>query len=96
MPKVLPEPGTVPLKAGVRPVPPGIFLEENFLRPRGLAIDTAARRMHLPVEVLTDIVMQRRAVDSDIAARIAEFTETNPRVWLNMQAAADKAARKGI
>jgi addiction module HigA family antidote len=94
MRKNLPQPGEVPLKAGATPVPPGVFLMDNFLKPRGLAVAMAAKRMQLPVAVLNDIVAQRRAVDDEIAARIATFTETSPRVWLNMQAAADRAAGK--
>ena len=89
--KNLPRPGEVPIKAGVRPVPPGVFLQENFLRPQGLAVEKAAEKMQVPVDVLADILAQRRPIDPDIAIRIAEFTDTKPRVWLNMQAAADYA-----
>ena len=89
--KKLPRPGEVPVKAGVRPVPPGVFLQENFLRPQGLGLEKAAEIMQLPVDVLEDILMQRRPIDPQTATRIAEFTGTKPRAWLNMQAAADYA-----
>jgi addiction module HigA family antidote len=89
--KNLPRPGEVPIKAGVRPVPPGVFLQENFLSPQGLGVEKAAEKMRMPVAVLADILAQRRPIDAETALRIAEFTDTKPRVWLNMQAAADYA-----
>jgi addiction module HigA family antidote len=94
MAKTLPQPGEVPLAAGVHPVPPAVFLAENYLKPRGLDVAKAAKKMHLPVAVLADVLALRTPVNGSIAACFAEFTRTKPRVWLNMQAAADRAAAK--
>ena len=96
MPVSLPHPGETPLAVGISQMHPGVFFMEKYLRPRGLEVDVAAAKMLLSPDVLNDIIAQRRRVDDDIAARLGEFTKTSPRVWLNMQSAADYAdAHKG-
>ena len=86
-------PGEALMEAGIRPVPPGVFLARRVLEPRHLAPEAAAKAMGLEFSLLLGVLAQHLPVDDHIAGCLAKFTGTTQSFWLNMQAAADRAAR---
>ncbi len=81
------------MQAGIRPVPPGVFLARRILEPRHLPPEAAAKAMGLELSLLRGVLLQSLPVDDHIAACLAKFTGTTQAFWLNMQAATDRAAR---
>jgi addiction module HigA family antidote len=75
-------------KAGITPVSPGAYLEQFVLPTRQMDLHQAAAAMAIPVATLSGIIRNQRPVDQLIAEKLAQFTKTSPRFWLNLQAAA--------
>ena len=48
-----------------------------------------ARAIDVPANRLTDIIRARRGISADTALRLARYFKTDPRFWLNLQAAYD-------
>jgi addiction module HigA family antidote len=71
------------------PTPPGVIVEEEFLKPLGLSRAEAARRMGIPVSRLNEVIRGRRAVKADTALRFARVFNTSPEFWMNLQVACD-------
>ena len=65
---------------------PGEILREEYLKPLRMTPYRLARELHVPVPRINDIVLEKRAVSADTAARLARFFCTTEQFWLGMQA----------
>ena len=72
-------------KNGMRPVPPGEILKEEFMKPLGLSANALARALDVPTNRVTGILNGTRIVTADTALRLARAFGTSPDVWLNLQ-----------
>ena len=66
------------------PIHPGETLRED-LDALGMSAAELARRIELPVNVITESLKGRRAVTGDMALRLGRFFGTSGEFWLNLQ-----------
>ncbi len=81
-----------------KPTHPGAVLREDVLRPLGLTITEAAKRLGVPRRTLSALLREKIALRPAMAVRIGKATQTSPESWLYMQAKFDlwKAAQETI
>ena len=72
-------------KNGMRPIPPGEILKEEFLKPLGLSPTALARALGVPANRITSILKADRGITGDTALRLAAFLGTSADLWLNLQ-----------
>jgi addiction module HigA family antidote len=68
---------------------PGEVLREEYLVPLGLSARALAKQLDVPANRLTEIMRGTRDVSADTAIRLGRYFGTDPRFWLNLQAAYD-------
>jgi antitoxin HigA-1 len=68
------------------PVHPGKVLLEEFMKPHGLTAYALASLCGMPRARLERIVREKFGVSADTALRLANFFDTTPEFWLNLQA----------
>jgi antitoxin HigA-1 len=68
---------------------PGEVLREEYLHPLGLSARALARELGVPANRVTEIMRGERDVSADTAIRLGRYFRTDPRFWLNLQAAHD-------
>jgi addiction module HigA family antidote len=68
---------------------PGEILREEYLVPLGLSARAIAKLLGVPANRLTEIMRGTRDVTADTAIRLGRYFGTDPRFWLNLQAAYD-------
>ena len=68
-------------------VHPGEVLREEFLKPLHMSAYELAKRIHVPVPRVNDIVLERRGISADTALRLSRFLGTTEQFWLNLQSA---------
>jgi len=68
---------------------PGEVLREEYLVPLGLTARALAKALGVPPNRVTEIIRGERDVTADTAIRLARYFRTDPRFWLNLQAAHD-------
>lgn len=68
---------------------PGEVLKEEYLVPLGLSARALAKELDIPANRLTEIMRGARDVSADTAIRLGRYFRTDPRFWLNLQAAYD-------
>jgi addiction module HigA family antidote len=68
---------------------PGEVLKEEYLAPLGLSARALAKLLDVPANRLTEIMRGTRDVSADTAIRLGRYFHTDPRFWLNLQAAYD-------
>ena len=73
---------------------PGRILLEEFLAPRGVSVWHLARDIDVPVRRVFDIVQGQRAIDPEIAHRLAHYFGISERYWLDLQARYDGRQEK--
>ena len=66
---------------------PGEILREEFLKPLGMSAYELAKRLHVPAPRVNDIVLERRGIPADTAARLSRLFGTTEQFWLNLQGA---------
>jgi addiction module HigA family antidote len=71
------------------PVHPGEILSEDLMQPLGIETPDLARALKIPAARLRDIVSGRRAIDTNVALRLARYFDSTAEFWLNLQAAYD-------
>ena len=71
----------------MRPIHPGEILREEFLTPLEMTPHALAVALHVPASRINDIVLGRRALSADTAARLGRYFGTSAEFWLNLQAA---------
>jgi len=73
----------------LHPITPGEILMEEFLRPARLSQNQLARAIDVPAGRINDIVLGKRGITRDTAARLAVYFGTTPDLWINLQARYD-------
>src|SRR6266481_4902441 len=68
---------------------PGEVLCEEYLVPLGISARALAKALGVPPNRLTEIMRGTRDVTADTAIRLGRYFGTDPRFWLNLQAAYD-------
>jgi addiction module HigA family antidote len=68
---------------------PGEVLREEYLGPLGMSARALAKELGVPANRVTEIMRGERDVSADTAIRLGRYFETDPRFWLNLQAAYD-------
>ncbi|SRR6266581_2772262 len=66
-------------------VHPGEILREEFLRPMGITPHKLAVELHVSPPTINDIVLERRSISPETAARLAKYFGTSEQFWLNLQ-----------
>ncbi len=68
---------------------PGEILREEYLAPLDMSARALAKALSVPANRLTEIMRGERDVSADTAIRLGRYFKTDPRFWLNLQAAFD-------
>lgn len=80
----------------MRPIHPGEQLREE-LEELGLSARALAKALRMPVNRVTSILNEQRAVTADTALRLARSFGTTPEMWLNLQSAYElRQARQAV
>ncbi|QQR58467.1 MAG: HigA family addiction module antidote protein [Candidatus Melainabacteria bacterium] len=64
---------------------PGIILFNDFMLPRRLSAPRLAAKLDVSCHTVTDIVKGRRGVSTQMALHLADFFQTTPEYWLELQ-----------
>ena len=72
-------------KNGMRPVPPGEILNEEFLKPLGLTANALAKAIGVPPNRITAILKDERGITGDTAIRLGTFFKNSAEFWMNLQ-----------
>lgn len=70
----------------MRPIHPGEQLRDE-MDELGLSARALAKSLGVPVNRITSILNEKRAVTADSALRIARYFGGTPEFWLNLQSA---------
>lgn len=73
----------------VSQIHPGRILLEDYLAPRGVSVWHLAKDIGIPARHIYEIVQGQRAINSDIAHRLAHYLGMSERYWLDLQARYD-------
>jgi addiction module HigA family antidote len=69
----------------LKPVHPGEILRKEFLTPLGLSANKLALDLRVPVTRISEIVNERRSISPETALRLAQYFNTTPEFWMNLQ-----------
>ena len=72
--------------AKMKPLHPGEVLREDFLKPMGITAYRLAKDIDVPVNRITGIVNEDRAISADTALRLSRYFGTSAKVWAGLQA----------
>jgi addiction module HigA family antidote len=72
-----------------RPTHPGELLREETLPAAGITQSELATRLGVSRHAVSDLIHERRAVNPDLAHRLARVFDTTPEFWLRLQEAVD-------
>ncbi|HEX2929404.1 MAG TPA: HigA family addiction module antitoxin [Candidatus Binatia bacterium] len=72
-------------KNGMRSVPPGEVLNEEFLKPLNLTANALAKAIGVPPNRITAILKNERGITGDTAIRLGTFFKTSAEFWMNLQ-----------
>ena len=70
----------------MKPVHPGEVLRADFLTPMGITPYRLAKDIDVPVNRITGIVNEDRAISADTALRLSRYFGTSAKVWTGLQA----------
>ena len=70
----------------MRPIHPGEQLRDE-MEELGLSARALARALGVPVNRITGILNEQRAITADTALRLARYFGGTPEFWLNLQSA---------
>lgn len=78
-----------------KPTHPGEVLREDVIKPLGLTVTEAAKRLGVTRKTLSALINCKASLSPEMAIKIAKATETTPESWFNMQSKLDlwKASR---
>ena len=68
-----------------KPTHPGAVLYEDVMKPLGLTVTEAARKLRVSRRTLSGLVNQRAGISADMTIRLARATNTSAESWLSMQ-----------
>lgn len=69
----------------LRPIHPGEVLREDFMAPLSLSMNKLALNIRVPTTRIAEIVHERRGITPDTALRLAQYFNTTPLFWMNLQ-----------
>lgn len=72
-----------------RPTPPGMLLQELYLRPRGITIGRFAEATELSRKHISNIIHGRAALSAETAVKFGRALGTTSKLWINLQHAVD-------
>jgi addiction module HigA family antidote len=72
-----------------KPTHPGEVLRADILPALGMSQTEFARRLGVSRLSVSELLLEKRSLSPDMAARIGRLTNTSPESWLQMQAALD-------
>ncbi len=78
--------GEAPVKIGMKPAHPGVFIREEILDPLGLPIARAAEVLGVRRATLSDLVNGKAALSPEMALRIEKAFGVSMDTLLRMQA----------
>ena len=71
------------------PPHPGEVLREDYLKPLGLSVSSAAKALGVSRKTLSALLNERADVSPAMALRLAQALDTSPELWINLQAQFD-------
>ena len=72
-----------------RPIHPGEILREDFMPDYDLSVSGLASELGVSRQSVNELVLERRAVSSEMALRLAKLFGNSPEFWLNLQRSVD-------
>ena len=72
-----------------KPTHPGEVLREDVIKPLGLTVTEAAKRLGVTRKTLSALLNCKASLSPEMAVRISKATRTTPESWLYMQAKLD-------
>jgi len=72
-----------------KPTHPGEVFREDVIKPLGLTVTEAARRLRVTKKTLSALLNCKASLSPNMAVRISKATKTSPESWLYMQAKLD-------
>jgi addiction module HigA family antidote len=72
-----------------KPTHPGAILREDVLPDLGMTQTELARRLGVSRLSVNELLLEKRALSPDMAARLGKLLNTTPESWLAMQNALD-------
>ena len=68
---------------------PGEILKEEFLEPMGLSQKQLAENIGVSYQKVNELIHGKRSITISTALRLAQYFNTSPEFWLNLQRAND-------
>ena len=78
----------------IKPTHPGEVLREEFLEPMGISAYRLAKDIDVPVNRMTSIVNEERAISSETALLLSRYFGVSDDLWSNLQAHYDMECAK--
>ena len=72
-----------------KPTHPGEVLREDVMKPLGLTVTEAAKRLGVTRKTLSALLNCKASMSPEMAIRVSKATKTSPESWLYMQAKLD-------
>lgn len=72
-----------------RPMHPGAILREDVLPALGMTQTEFAQRLGVSRLSVSDLLLEKRGMTPEMAARVGKLLNTTPDSWLRMQQAVD-------
>ncbi|HTR01457.1 MAG TPA: HigA family addiction module antitoxin [Candidatus Acidoferrum sp.] len=72
-----------------RPTHPGAILREDVLPALGMSQTEFAQRLGVSRLSVSELLLEKRAMTTAMAARLGKLLGTSPETWINMQTALD-------
>lgn len=69
----------------MRPIHPGIILQEDFMAPVKMNSSQLARCLNTPPNRISAILNGNRGITAETALRLSRFFNNSPEFWLNLQ-----------
>ena len=68
---------------------PGESLREDYLPDFGWSAQDLAARLHVPVDVVDELLAERAPVTPELALRLGKLFRQSPAMWIRLQLAHD-------
>ncbi len=74
------------------PPHPGRIVRQECLKPLGLTVTEAAKKLGVSRVALSELVNERRGISPEMAIRLSKVFGSSPEVWAGLQMEYDLAA----